>query len=359
MREDGTRGATAFKTKDEAKNFMEVKRADAENLGIEVAGSINDDLKRRLFSCLQKLEPYDARLEDAVDYYVEHLKATRRSEPIRDLQEDFLMDLERNGRGERYVYELRNRLDHFIKDFGDAFASTVTPRMASQWISRRKIGNTSRNHYRRSLSAFFAWCERNGYVQSNPIAKVAKAKDDSSEIEIFTPDQLKTVLKVARGLEDKDILATCLIGAFAGLRAAEISRLDWSDIKIDRGLIDLKKGKAKTAARRIVEIQPNLKAWLKKYFADAEGPIQKPNFTNRLKEFRDDLKNGNKKKKRKPLAWPHNGLRHSFASYLLAANNDPGKTSLQLGHADAGVLFAHYRELVTEEDAKDYWKITP
>lgn len=51
------------------------------------------------------------------------------------------------------------------------------------------------------------------------------------------------------------------LGAFAGLRDAEIKRLDWSVIDLRRGSVELKAGKAKTARRRIIHIQPNLAAW--------------------------------------------------------------------------------------------------
>jgi len=56
---------------------------------------------------------------------------------------------------------------------------------------------------------------------------------------------------------------------------------------------------------------------------------------------------------------PDNGLRHSFASYRLAATNDAAKTALELGHPNTKLLFSTYRELVTPEDAVEYWSIVP
>jgi integrase len=63
-----------------------------------------------------------------------------------------------------------------------------------------------------------------------------------------------------------------VIGAFAGLRDAEIKRLDWSEIDLVRGHIEVKASKAKSARRRIVQIQPNLSAWLRPYSGKA-GPV--------------------------------------------------------------------------------------
>jgi len=58
------------------------------------------------------------------------------------------------------------------------------------------------------------------------------------------------------------------------------------------------------------------------------------------------------------LDWPHNVMRHSFVSYHLAAFGNAGKTALEAGHSEQ-MLFAHYRELVTPEAAREFWAIRP
>ena len=55
------------------------------------------------------------------------------------------------------------------------------------------------------------------------------------------------------------------IGAFAGLRRAEIERLTWSEVDFDADVIEVKASKSKTASRRLVTIQPNLREWLAPY----------------------------------------------------------------------------------------------
>ena len=52
------------------------------------------------------------------------------------------------------------------------------------------------------------------------------------------------------------------IGAFSGIRMAELNRLDWSAVDLDRGIIELRAGQAKTASRRIIPITNNLRAWI-------------------------------------------------------------------------------------------------
>jgi integrase len=57
--------------------------------------------------------------------------------------------------------------------------------------------------------------------------------------------------------------------------------------------------------------------------------------------------------------WPNNGLRHSFASYRLAAIHDAPRVSAELGHTSPQMLYSTYRELVHPEEAERYWKIAP
>lgn len=57
--------------------------------------------------------------------------------------------------------------------------------------------------------------------------------------------------------------------------------------------------------------------------------------------------------------WPKNGLRHSFASYRLAAIHDAPRVAAELGHSTPHMLYSTYRELVLPEEAERYWKIVP
>jgi integrase len=93
---------------------------------------------------------------------------------------------------------------------------------------------------------------------SNPAAEIQKAK------EIDAPPGILTVQQTARLLEaaSPELLPYVAIAAFAGLRRAELERLDWSNIHFDDNLIEVTAQKSKTARRRFVKIQPNLREWL-------------------------------------------------------------------------------------------------
>ena len=147
------------------------------------------------------------------------------------------------------------------------------------------------------------------------------------------------------------ILPAVAIALFAGLRREEVARLDWREIDIERGFIEVAARKTKTAQRRLVPLSTNLRAWLAP-LAQLTGPVRPPHITYR-RHFLEALKAARIEK------WPHNALRHTFASCHLAFHQDAAKTALELGHTESATLFRHYRELVRPEDAKAFWNITP
>src|SRR5207244_13285326 len=117
---------------------------------------------------------------------------------------------------------------------------------------------TTRNNLRRTLVMMFSYAAKHGYTTSNPAAETQKAK------EIDAPPGILTVQQTARLLEaaSPELLPYVAIGAFAGLRRAELERLDWSEIDFDDGSIEVTAKKSKTARRRFVQMQPNLREWL-------------------------------------------------------------------------------------------------
>jgi integrase len=181
----------------------------------------------------------------------------------------------------------------------------------------------------------------------NPVLHTAKPKLIDRPPDIFTVNQLQGLLEAATRTAH-DVVPMLAIGAFAGLREAEIQRLDWSEVDLARGHIEVKAAKAKSARRRIVPIQPNLAGWLRPY-AGRSGRVVPAGARRKLDRVREEA----------GLArWPQNGLRHSFASYRLAAIHDAPRVAAELGHTSPQMLYSTYRELVLPEEAERYWKLT-
>jgi integrase len=143
------------------------------------------------------------------------------------------------------------------------------------------------------------------------------------------------------------LIPVLAIGAFAGLRAAEIARLDWSAVDLGRRIIELRAGQAKTASRRIVPISDNLAAWL--------SPLERQGLVVPEKVVFVKI---TKLAKSLGLEWPHNALRHSYISYRIAVVQSAAQVALEAGNSPT-IIFKHYRELVTKESADLWFSILP
>lgn len=149
----------------------------------------------------------------------------------------------------------------------------------------------------------------------------------------------------------EEMIPYLAVAAFCGLRAAEIMRLDWSEIHLagTEKFVEVTAGKAKTASRRTVPITDNCAAWLERY-AKPSGPVINLSRADKQLFLYLAEKSG--------VAWKHNGLRHSFISYRLAVVKDVGEVSLEAGNSP-GMVFKHYRQLVRESEAKEWFGVVP
>lgn len=307
--------------------------------------SFPDQLRSEATKADAALSRFGKTLSDAVTFYLAHLEQTATSRSVAEVLRDLLKAREGDGVSRRYHKDLRNRLSRFVDSFGTRLIAEVAVSEIESWLRSLCVGALTRNSYRLRLSTLFEFACAQGWCAENPVVAVVKAKVHSGKIGILKPEELARLLERS----GEDTLPYWAIGAFAGLRSAELERLEWQDVHFDSGLIEVTANKAKTAARRFVAIQESLRAWLAPYEGKS-GNVCPIGLRKRLEADRD----------RAGLAkWPSNALRHSFASYHLAHFCDAAKLALEMGHRDQKLIFANYRELVKPKEAEKYWCIVP
>jgi len=288
-------------------------------------------------------------IAEAARFFAHHHPVALPIRSIPQVYEEFLTAKTEDNASQRYLQDIRSRLGRLKKHFPFARIPEVTGKELEEWISSLGCGPVARNSVRALTITFFNFARHKGYLTRNrPTAadSIGEAKEPPSKIGIFRPEQMQDLLDASTGT----IQLYLALGAFTGLRQAELMRLDWKEIKLGQKHIEVTAGKAKTAQRRIVPIQPNLRAWIMPH-AQTSGTVfsgDPSRFLNRVTKVARGLK----------ITWPHNGLRHSYASYRLEKCKSAAQVALEMGTSPA-MVFRHYRELVTPADAKQWWSIVP
>jgi integrase len=176
---------------------------------------------------------------------------------------------------------------------------------------------------------------------------------------------------------DERIVPALAIGAFAGIRPeAETNRLTWDCVNLERiedeakskkgkpvykswGHIHVKAGATKNRSGqgvidRYVPISENLWHWLIERRPPQGGPIVPvaENYFHELRQAAWKLVAPGK-------LWPHDGLRHSAASFHFAAFMNKAQTMAMLGHTRSRTFDVHYCHTMPRTDAEAYWEIMP
>jgi len=189
----------------------------------------------------------------------------------------------------------------------------------------------------------FAHAVKRKYAIKNPFKEISKPTGGPKP-EVLTVEQTARLLESV----SPELLPYLAIGAFAGLRASEIERLDWRDIDFEENEIAVT-GEGHKSERH-VDMLPDLREWLL--------PLRKHGGKITPESFRKHFDSAREAAGIVP--WPDNALRHSFGSYHLKHFGNDALTRLQMGHwRDSTVLFGHYRRAVTRLNADRFWKLAP
>jgi integrase len=272
-----------------------------------------------------------------------------------------------DGMSKYYTSDLKWRLGRFAEKFPGVISLVTSAEigdflrglkgLADEGEKALPVTGRSRNNFRRAIGTLINFAVSRGYLVKGTveIEDVAQAREENGEIEIFRPEEMAAVLRIA----DERLIPFLAIGAFAGLRHAELQRLDWAEVRMDDGFIEVKANKAKTASRRLVPIQDNLRRWLKPYRKSSGHICDYVNTSNQIDKLAAVV--DAKLKEKDPtaaFAWKRNAMRHSYISYRVADTQNVAQVALEAGNSPQ-MIFQHYRELVRPEAAKTWFAIVP
>ena len=222
----------------------------------------------------------------------------------------------------------------------------VKSQQIDEWLRSTGYAASSRNNLLQCIKGLFNFARQRNYLPKSEIteaSRVSKVRVPAKDNEIYTPEQFEKLLRAA----PVELIPMLAIRGFTGIRAAELERLDWNAVNLERRIIELRATQAKTAARRLIPISDNLAAWIGPLIE--QGPIIPANWRRR---------DASVLAKKLGVGWPSNVLRHSYISYRVALTGDVPRTALEAGNSPH-IIFRHYREVVDEDAAKAWFGIMP
>ena len=352
----------SFPTKPKAEKARRAKAKEIKSAAVKTAEyeEINDKKKRYLYDLDQHAENQGYDLWDAVRHYDKH-RATSTIDhlKVRDAVPLCLEAKEKeDGVSNRYLQSLRSVLNRFAFKCGNLVVDEVRHPQITEFLNGYKISLRTRQGYLTDLRSFFSWCEQKGHCEVNPCVaampskakrkQIMEAKRGRRKLQVLTPAEVKKLLTYCETEEPTLTPYACLC-VFGGLRP-EREAPNMIDEDITAEAITVPEEFAKDNETRIIEpLSPNFIKWIK-YIKRREGSFQQ--VVNLKRKW-------NKAKKSIGRDWPHDCLRHSYASYHFAEYNDAGLTAKNLGHPNPTLLRKEYNAAVTKAQAKAFWAILP
>lgn len=253
---------------------------------------------------------------------------------------------------------LRLHLRRLSEHFGAKPIGEITSEHVRTWLqglrSKRlggaPVGEGSRRHHYLSANLLFEHAVRESWLERSPMRAVeAPTWGPVAEVGILTVDQARELFWVNRY---QPVIARMALEAFGGLRASSAGRLLGEHVVWHSQGVDLPASLHKSSRRHFVDGQPaNLWRWLGAFaFTPATWAL-----SPRMYALEKSLAFSRAK-----ITAPHNALRHSFATYHLAAFKDPGRTAVLMQHRRSPeILWRHYVGRATEAEGRAFFEIVP
>ena len=347
----GTRQRRFFETRVEAEGFVHSLGAQIENYGLSTQ-LLKPTEAEEAKAAIRLLEEAGASvgLLGAVRNYLAHERRRSESRTVESVIDLFMGSKRRSAKYADSLERTKTRM----KPLHSAMASDVTPNAIEALL--KGVADTYRNALLREIRAIFAFAVKRGWCAANPVARMDFARVRIGEREVYSVAESAAILETAER-HDPTLLPFFAIGLFAGIRVYELLRLEWKNVDIEEGSIDLPASITKRERRRSVPIEPALRAWLERaiWLNGIPNGYVCPLRTYNALRVRQRLLFKTAK-----VQWRQNAARHSFASYWLAEHGDLTALALRLGHAGGlEVLHTHYHRAVRKADAVKFWANKP
>jgi integrase len=300
----------------------------------------------------ERLRASGTSILEATEFFMRQgLKVTS---PMRmpELVEEFVWSRIELGRDGRTIETYKHVLRSLARAVPLRLAHELTAGEVRAWLRGTGWSASTQNKALGHVRGLFKWAVMNKHAGADPCEGMERATVTKQEIEDLSLRECEGLLMT--GLRVPRMMPFLVLGLFRGMRRSELQRLRFEELDLVEGTAIAAARKVKTRQRRVVEISGQMMAWITAAGWRPEmmrtGPVAPSNLKELWPKFW---------KLAGLSSWPHNGLRHTFASMHYAMHQDEAALQAILGQRSKDVLHSNYRALKTRREAEGFWGLMP
>lgn len=237
-------------------------------------------------------------------------------------------------------------LRHYVRRILKAKGAADLPLRAITARECRRIlqeaFGSSRSSYikgRAVLSSIFSHGMRQEWCDANPVRRIEVPKAQEQRKEPLNEQEIRQLLSTANKPKFRDMRFSVRLLLYAGIRPAEVERLQAEDVCWEERQIIIRPQVSKTGGGRIVPLRC-MQGLRKK---DCRIPT---NWQQRWKALRQAAGFTH---------WVPDICRHTFASYHAAYFRNLPQLQLEMGHRDVSLLRSRYVSPTLRSKAVSFW----
>jgi integrase len=358
----GVRKQYWHKSEEDAQKAADDMNAEITAYGTQVVLTVVDRV--RATNAAERLKSYGKNIDDAVNFYIEHLDQVAASVPFATLaskiRDEFKRRAKNNEASSRHIETMSETLNKLEAKFGERSVATIETKELREWLLALPLAAKTRNKHRGYARQIFTLAVDYGYRPTNPVLPIKKfrerSNEENGEITILSAADTKKLFDSA----ESEVIPFLVLNFFCGIRRSTVERLDWADVSVKQQHVIVPRYKGKNQKRYRVSIAKNALVWLKPYAKDS-GSILVPS-----KAFQTFGKPSKRRTRELVVAaadtarvtLPDNAGRHTFISMHVAYHESIEKTALE-ADTSPEIIKSNYLDIVTKPEATKFWAIRP
>jgi len=259
---------------------------------------------------------------------------------------------------------------HINPTLGEQHIETLSRRDIQEFLSNQKAeGNirtgggklsaTSANLMLTVLNLAFEYACDMEIIEQNPCTRIRRSREDAKKVEAFTKDEQRKIENAIIKSEDSRLFGIFLC-LYTGIRIGELLALEWSDVDIQRGFINVNKtvyrDKDESGEWQLIVDKPKT--------TSSDRVIPLPSYIAEMMKVRKEISRSdyvieNKKGERMSIRsyqymferltekagvrkLNFHALRHTFATRAIECGMDIKTLSEIMGHKNASITLNRY-----------------